>query len=75
MDVQPSKQVHAVPRYCRYAAYCLKAAEHNSDATAKLALLDIAQMWTMLAEEAEKKGEPARDPVGGPSRTRADQKA
>jgi hypothetical protein len=43
-------------RYRKYAASCLKFAQSTADPNAKLALLDMAQIWIMLAEEAERNG-------------------
>ena len=50
-------------RYRKYAANCLKFAQSSADPNAKLALLNMAQIWIMLAEEAERNGGLLRDPV------------
>jgi hypothetical protein len=60
-----------VPRYRDYAAHCLKAAEDTADAATKLALLDIAQLWTMLAGETERTSG-AIEPVRGQEPSKAD---
>jgi hypothetical protein len=41
-------------RYRRYAANCLKIAEQIRDQTIKGSLLDMAQVWVKLAEQAER---------------------
>jgi hypothetical protein len=41
-------------RYRKYAAKCLLLAQRQEDAGEKLALLDMAQSWMALAEQAEK---------------------
>jgi hypothetical protein len=50
-------------RYRKYAANCLKFAQSTADPNAKLALVDMAQIWIMLAEEAERNGGLLLDPV------------
>lgn len=50
-------------RHRKYAANCLKFAQGTADPNAKLALLDMAQVWIMLAEEAERNGRLLLDPV------------
>ena len=45
-----------VARYRQHAANCLNVAQNTADPAAKLALLDMAQVWIMLAEEAERNG-------------------
>ena len=51
-----------VARYRQYAANCLNIAQNSVDLAAKLALLDMAQVWVMLAEEAERNGGRLADP-------------
>jgi hypothetical protein len=41
-------------RYRDYAAKCLLLAQKQENATEKLALLDMAQAWIALVEQAEK---------------------
>ena len=41
-----------VERYRFYAAQCLAIAQDRSDSTEKLLLLDMAQCWLKLAEQA-----------------------
>ena len=41
-------------RYRTYAAKCLTLAQAHGDASQKLALIDMAQVWSDLAEMAEK---------------------
>jgi len=45
-----------VGRYRKQAADCIKTAQATADPTAKLALIDMAQVWIMLADEAEQNG-------------------
>jgi hypothetical protein len=51
-----------VARYRQHAANCLNIAQNSVDLAAKLALLDMAQVWFMLAEEAERNGGRLADP-------------
>ncbi len=51
-----------VGRYRQYAANCLKVAQSMADPNAKLALLDMVQVWIMLADEAERNGGLIVDP-------------
>jgi hypothetical protein len=44
----------SVGRYRKQAADCLARARATADPKIKLALIDIAQVWVMLAEEAER---------------------
>jgi hypothetical protein len=57
-----------VGRYRKQAANCLKTAQTTADPNARLALIDMAQVWIMLAEEAERNGGLGRDSL---RRTRA----
>ena len=54
---------NGVGRYRKYAANCLAFARSTADPGAKLALLDMAQVWIMLAEDAERNGGFTLDPV------------
>jgi len=45
-----------IVRYREYAADCIRIAQQISDARTKLSLLDMAQVWVMLAEHTEKNG-------------------
>ncbi len=47
----PSREIGAL--YRLYAAHCLGIAKDISDPARKLALLDMAQAWAALAEQAE----------------------
>jgi hypothetical protein len=40
--------------YRRHAALCLKLANETTEARGKSALIDMAQAWIRLAEQAEK---------------------
>ena len=42
-----------VERYRDYAAQCLRVAQATSDSNAKARLLEMADAWRKLAEEAE----------------------
>jgi|tagenome__1003787_1003787.scaffolds.fasta_scaffold20910934_2 hypothetical protein len=42
--------------YRRHAAECLRIAESVSDTDQRLWLIDMAQCWLHLAQQAEKKG-------------------
>ena len=44
----------SVGRYRKQAADCLARARATADPKIKLALIDMAQVWVMLAEEAAK---------------------
>ena len=64
--------------YRQKAAECAEAAEGASDATERLALLEIAQVWLRLADHAPSEGEPqlplhdrdeSKDRRGVPTRT------
>ena len=52
-----------VGRYRKHAANCLSIAQHTLDPKSKLALIDMAQIWIMLAEEAERNGGLLLDPL------------
>jgi hypothetical protein len=41
-------------RYREYAAKCFSLAQRHGDANEKLALIDMAQVWSDLAQIAEK---------------------
>ncbi len=43
-------------RYRQHAANCLSGAQTAANASTKLALIDMAHVWVMLAEEAERNG-------------------
>jgi hypothetical protein len=43
-----------LPRYRLYAAHCVEIAQRLPETESKLALLDIAQSWLLLAEQAAK---------------------
>jgi hypothetical protein len=45
-----------VAHYRRYAAECLAIAKDTPDRRGKLGLLDMAQAWLALADQAEKSG-------------------
>jgi hypothetical protein len=47
-------EMEIAERYRRYAANCLKIAEQIRDQTIKGSLLDMAQVWVKLAEQAER---------------------
>ena len=44
--------VEVVERYRSYAAQCLAISRNVSDLTGKLVLLEMAQSWLKLAEQA-----------------------
>ena len=46
-----------VERYRSYAAKCIKISRNISDPTGKLVLLEMAQSWLNLAEEAAERAE------------------
>ena len=52
--------VEVVERYRSYAARCLAISRNVSDPTGKLLLLEMAQSWLKLAEQA---GEDAAVPI------------
>jgi hypothetical protein len=52
-----------VGRYRKQAADCLTMAQTTVDPNSKLALVDMAQVWIMLAEEAEENGGLRLDPL------------
>jgi hypothetical protein len=52
--------VEVVERYRSYAARCLAISRNVSDLTGKLVLLEMAQSWLKLAEQA---GEDAAAPI------------
>ncbi len=54
LGVSPAELAH---RYREHAAHCLKIAQDVADLRSKLSLLDMAQAWVALAEQAEKNGE------------------
>jgi hypothetical protein len=43
--------------YRLYAANCIRIAQRTVEPSSKLALLDMAQAWELLAEQAEKNSE------------------
>ena len=49
----PPKEIGAL--YRLYAAHCVGIAQDLADSARKLALLDMAQAWVTLAEQAENK--------------------
>jgi hypothetical protein len=52
-----------VGRYRKQAADCVARARATADPKIKLALIDMAQVWVMLAEEAERCGGLRLDPM------------
>jgi hypothetical protein len=66
LDADPGAHLNATPssalglemdvgeRYRRYTANCLKIATQIQDETIKGSLLDMAQVWMKLAEQAER---------------------
>jgi hypothetical protein len=44
-------------RYRQHAAHCVEIAQQLSDASSRLALLDMKQSWLALAEQTAKNGE------------------
>jgi NADPH:quinone reductase-like Zn-dependent oxidoreductase len=46
-----------VANYRQHAANCIEIAQHLSDSQAKLVLLNMAQSWLALAEQAVKNSE------------------
>jgi hypothetical protein len=50
--------------YRRYALDCLRFASEMSDPSGRLALLEMAQSWARLAEQAEKNSR--ADPIYPP---------
>ena len=53
----PPKEIGAL--YRLYAAHCVGIARDVVDSARKLALLDMAQAWVALAEQAENNGHSA----------------
>jgi hypothetical protein len=53
-----------VARYRKQAANCIRTAATTADPNAKLALIDMAQVWIMLADEAEQNGGLVLDRAG-----------
>jgi len=51
----PPNEIGAL--YRLYAAHCVGIAKDIADSARKLALLDMAQAWVALAEQAENKSE------------------
>lgn len=49
-------------RYRDYAANCVKIAQSIPDDRGKLSLLEMAQAWIALAEQAERNAETGRNP-------------
>jgi hypothetical protein len=45
--------METVARYRQYAANCLRAAQQVSDPRTRSSLIDMAQVWKMLAEQTE----------------------
>jgi hypothetical protein len=62
--------MNEVGRYREYAANCLNIAQNTADPNAKLTLLDMAQVWIVLAEEAERNGGLRLNPMTRKSSTR-----
>jgi hypothetical protein len=48
--------INDVLRYREYATNCVQIAQNVADPAAKLALLDMAQVWMMLAERTDRDG-------------------
>jgi hypothetical protein len=59
--------VEVVERYRSYAAQCLAISRNVSDLTGKLVLLEMAQSWLKLAEQAGEDADPALDQDTGVS--------
>lgn len=51
------QRAELVQRYRSYAARCLKISRNISDPAGKLMLLEMAQSWLKLAEEAVERAE------------------
>jgi hypothetical protein len=51
-----NRETDGIARYRRHAANCLSGAQSAADPRIKLALIDMAHVWVMLAEEAERNG-------------------
>jgi hypothetical protein len=43
-------------RYLDAAAACIRLAEQTTDSSSKLKLIDMAQFWMKMGQEAEKNG-------------------
>ena len=56
-----------VERYRSYAAKCIKISRNVSDPTGKLVLLEMAQSWLKLAEQAGEDADPPLDQDTGVS--------
>jgi hypothetical protein len=59
-----------VGRYRKQAANCIKTAQTTADPNTKLALIDMAQVWIMLADEAEQNGGLVLERAAGKNPTR-----
>jgi putative IMPACT (imprinted ancient) family translation regulator len=57
--------IEVVKRYRLHAASCIESAQQLSDKESKLALLQMAQSWLALAEQAAKNSEAADPPSFG----------
>ena len=53
-----------VETYRRHAAECLRMSYQHQDANAKAVLVQMATMWSKLAEIAEKNGNTDEPPPG-----------
>lgn len=47
-------------RYRQYAAQCVRAAQQVTDRTIRTSLLDMAQVWIALADQAERSSRTAK---------------
>ncbi len=50
------RKTRGMDRYRQHAANCLNSARTAASANTRLALIDMARVWVMLAEEAERNG-------------------
>ncbi|HEV2718307.1 MAG TPA: hypothetical protein VGU64_23780 [Terriglobales bacterium] len=57
-----------VARYRLYAAHCVEVAQRLPETESKLMLLDMAQSWLMLAEQAAKNNKSYETPMPTPTR-------
>jgi hypothetical protein len=63
----------SVDKYRRHAVECLRIAEGIPESLNRMVLIDMAQSWLLLAQQAEKNDAPNADfatgSIGGTSRT------
>jgi hypothetical protein len=57
-----------VARYRSFAAHCVDVAQRLPETESKLMLLDMAQSWLMLAEQAAKNNKSYETPIPTPTR-------